>query len=69
MPTSDTITAGNDLDVHGGLTVSTSARISGSLSVDNGSITGTSFVADGPPIVGVTLTNGSPAQFFRLQQN
>ena len=40
LQTRDTITAGNNLDVRGGLTVSASARISGGLSVDNGTITG-----------------------------
>ena len=36
LQTRDTMTVGNDLDVHGGLTASGSARISGGLSVDNG---------------------------------
>ena len=38
---------GNNLDVRGGLTVSASARISGGLSVDNGSITATNFAGNG----------------------
>jgi len=40
LQTRDTITAGNNLDVRGGLTVSASARISGGLSVDNINIVG-----------------------------
>jgi len=40
LQTRDTATVGNNLDVRGGLTVSASARISGGLSVDNGTYLG-----------------------------
>jgi hypothetical protein len=40
LQTRDTVTVGNDLDVRGGLTVSASARISGGLGVENGTISG-----------------------------
>ena len=57
LQTRDTATVGNSLDVRGGLTVSASARISGSLSVNNGTITATNFSGNGSG-----LTNLSAAQ-------
>ena len=46
LQTRDTATVGNNLDVRGGLTVSASARISGGLSVDNGTITAPNFTGN-----------------------
>jgi len=40
LQTRDTVTVGNNLNVRGGFTASGSARISGGLSVDNGTIAG-----------------------------
>jgi len=45
LQTRDTITAGNNVDVRGGLTVSGSARITGGLSVDTGTITASNIIA------------------------
>jgi YVTN family beta-propeller protein len=52
LQTRDTATVGNNLDVRGGLTVSASARISGGLSVDNGTIAG-----DGSGLINLNAGN------------
>jgi len=53
LQTRDTVTVGNNLDVRGGLTVSASARISGGLSVDNGTITAPNFSGNGAGLTNV----------------
>lgn len=53
VQTRDTVTVGNNLDVRGGLTVSASARISGGLSVNNGTITAAHFNGDGSGLLNV----------------
>jgi hypothetical protein len=58
LQTRDTATVGNNLDVRGGLTVSASARITGGLSVDNGSITGT-FTGNASGLTNFTVPVGS----------
>jgi hypothetical protein len=62
LQTRDTITAGNNLDVRGGLTVSASARISGSLGADN--ISATSFSGNGNGLTGLSAVqlSGTIAQ-------
>jgi hypothetical protein len=56
LQTRDTVSVGNNLNVRGGLTVSASARISGGLSVDNGSITATNFAGGGAGLTGLSAS-------------
>jgi hypothetical protein len=61
LQTRDTVTVGNNLNVRGGFTASGSARISGGLSVDNGTITATNFSGNGSGLTGLSaaqLTTG-----------
>jgi hypothetical protein len=64
LQTRDTATVGNNLDVRGGLTVSASARISGGLSVDNGTITAPNFTGNGAGLTNLnaaSLTGSIPS--------